>query len=50
MCFSGGFFGLPGYLTTSDYKEALVRPAPDSNKQRGREKHARKDITVKKRL
>lgn len=46
VCSSGGSFGLPGWPVTSKHGEALARPGSDSNRQRGREKHVRRKITV----
>ena len=46
VCYSGGSFWLPGWLATSENGEALARLGSDLNRQRGREKHVRGEITV----
>lgn len=41
-----GSFWLPGWLVTSENGEAFARLGSDLNRQRGREKHVRREITV----
>lgn len=46
VCCSGGSFRIPGWLATSEQKKALARLGSDSNRQRGREMHVRREIAV----